>query len=1059
MKYPKIYDEREEKFVELIIESPKAWSEIKSNGGEILKYPTTINNVRKRLLKRNIIELIDVEDPSYDRKYRLTDDYRNLLGEKKYDSFLNRLLDNQLEWQSTFNKLIHYLEFEYPILINQSSFFNFKEIYSDVFNYMVHFNLSNLKITGDSKRYWDFVLYLVINHPDQKYSYLINKIDLNRINFHHLIVEFKETKELEDFSIKTADNNLNKHNYLISEDPILHNIKQKIEAIFPRFFVSWQFPDVNLEENFDFFLQFSFHILNIILKSQTDIKISKFINNFRICFLIFIREIIYEKLVNLSLKNAEKVNLNEYPTQLLLSEQKKELRKKLITSPKILTSNDRKNIAAYYLSEGKEEEEKKRNFEKGLRDLADEISYYEDNQKSQKDIIYLKSHLLLLVRLCYKYDERTYELLNDLLVSTYKNINFEYSILSEEIFTGIRELNIGLKPDSSYNEKYFSIKNLLERIDHLKNTLNTYEEEDLIKIREVFNLAIKNFSEKVSYPFFKKKIELFNDGIEIYSQDEIKRIIGKTVELNPFDYDLLDILFDFLIKTKDIDFFNKIIQKNQWSTKIKIEKLKKYIHKLPSNFKVGTYFNSITTRMKNKYFMKDNFDNNDLIDFLKIHGYYMKHQNKNLNALLIYYFASELELKARKKTSILEGLIELIKCWEKKESNININFPSIMLLLQIKVVNENFNQNSFNKLDSISKILYNSILQEEFNENLEKIYKSLPYLIDGIKKLVESFSQIFKNAIKNQDNSTDERDIRKSIISYIKKDIKLKKELDNSKKEISSFTNKITTSNYRKIHNFLNYLTDEKFFKNTKKLSNNEYLDKIFSNIDQEIKPEKSQESQLFNNNMIASGSLDFYALKTKSYNDYSISLSFENLFKPSKKEIIKYPFRMAFGKKLNVDPKLDSISFDNKKKLIGDNSKELIEFLDIVIFARFRFDLENLEDISVIILDLYGINWAIRYLNLFRNYFIWYTKRVETFNSNIPEELSQVNKLNQFLKFSILIIKTKLYWKDHNKDLARSCLVNANDLIKDLDYSIQKLKIFNEYKDKLNSYNKKIFI
>ena len=516
----------------------------------------------------------------------------------------------------------------------------------------------------------------MINHPDRKYDFFKDKIEFNFVYFHNIIENYFQSNKLEKFILRCEDNSPIEKYYLISDDPILYELKQNIEVRFSKFFICWQFPGITLEKNFDFLLHFSKNILDLSYSSNTDSNIISFFDNFKICIQIFIREYIYERLIKLSV-SEDQININEYPLNLLPSKQKKQLREKLLLSPQILTPNDIINIMSYYFVQSEKCEQKKENIKRIINKLAERLTYYIENQKKAKEILYLKSHLLLLIRLFYKYYIDSFNEFIDLISSRFDKISFSYSKLSEEIFESIKNLKIGLKSESKFYEKDFAIRNLIERIDHLLENINFEKSHTIHKIHEIFELAINNFSKKVRYPFLKKQIEIFNLHEEVYSEQEIKETFKKVINLNPFDNEILDFLFLFLIKTKDTDFFHNIVKKVNWELGIKIDAIIRYIKGTPSGFNMKLFFENFIISIKQNLGQIEK--PRKIIALLKIFAYFMKKKNKLFDSLLLCYFSSEVELIPKNRDPLDSLFIESIECWKLNSFEFDFSCFSISL--------------------------------------------------------------------------------------------------------------------------------------------------------------------------------------------------------------------------------------------------------------------------------------------------------------------------------------------------------------------------------------------
>jgi len=443
-------------------------------------------------------------------------------------------ISSRMESQSIFNFIKHFLEDEYPFLTQS---LNFNEILLDIYSYAKYFDLSFNKIIKNPNYYLHTILYLILYHPDQKYRDLHGVIQLGNSEYQSLISEFKLNESLEEFQFKNSINNDLKF-YLISEDPILHNFKEQIETYFQKFLICWEFPDVKFEENFDFLFHFSHFILDNELKKANANKrnLIKFFNENKICLLTFIREYLWEFLEKLKIESEL-----EPPFKLLDFEEKTKILSKILLSSKIFPSSEKRNIENYFYTSGIEEE---RNFlflKDLIMNLASKINdnIGKVNKYEVERLVYLKSHLLLLLKIFQTIDNNLYDNFRKSkeILTTFNQIKLSYSYFSDEIFNDIVELKIGLGEKIDYEKRSFTIRFLLERIDHI---LNLYSQGrmpqsyTIEKIKHIYNIVTSHFSENVQYPFIKKKKKIYSHDLNIFPDSEVSepkiQIIKKNLE-------------------------------------------------------------------------------------------------------------------------------------------------------------------------------------------------------------------------------------------------------------------------------------------------------------------------------------------------------------------------------------------------------------------------------------------------------------------------------------------------------------------------------------------------
>ena len=437
MIYLKIYlNDTEKRITELLKVSPKSFTELKEAGGEQLQSDATLSRNLNRLKEKIIIEKFDPPEkiPNIRFRYRLTDNYHNQTEVDLKKKRLQSWISSKMESQSIFNFLKHFLEDESLFLAPS---INFNEILLDIYSYIKYFNLTLKKIIQNPKYYINTILYLILHHPDQKYKDLQEEIQLKPFDFEDLISEFKSNKALEEFQFKFSGEKDLKF-FLISEDPILHNFKEEIETFFQRFLICWEFPNVRFEENFDFLLHFSYFILenefNSVDLNKRDLI--QFFNENKTCLLTYIREYLWEFLEQLKIDSEL-----EPPFKLLDYEEKSNIRSKILLSSQILPSSEKRSIEDYFYNTEIEKDKRLGFLKKILTKLATNINEnkYTENKYELEKLVYLKDHLLLLLKIFQRIDKKLYDDFrkSKKTLKKFNRIKLSYSHLSDEIFKDI----------------------------------------------------------------------------------------------------------------------------------------------------------------------------------------------------------------------------------------------------------------------------------------------------------------------------------------------------------------------------------------------------------------------------------------------------------------------------------------------------------------------------------------------------------------------------------------------------------------------------------------------
>jgi len=516
----------QEKLINYLKESPKSFKELKKSGDKSLKNDSTLNRYLKKLKRKGFIEkeYPEVKVSGIRFRYKLTKNYYEQIELNTKKSKLENWVSSKIESQYIFNFIKHFLEDENPVLTETR---NFNSILLDIYSYIKYLNLSFKKITENPNLYVNCIVYIILNHPDQKYKSFQDSFQLNILEFEDLISDFKRNESLKEFQFKCPTKNVEER-YLIAEDPILHNFKEQIETYFQKFLMCWEFPDVYFDKNYYFLYHFSYFVLdNEYIKIKKNSKdLVNFFQKNQLCLLIFIREYLWEFLKKLELESEF-----EPPFLLLDYAQKKEAVSNIFLSPAPLPSNEKKKIENF-LYKIHTKEESNLDFLKNLiLKVILKITESSDflNIHEQETLVFYKIHLQFLLRVFQNIDNKSYQEFkkdkaNNLDLS---NIRLSYSSLSDEIFEDIIKLRIGFGEKVDYEKRSFTIRFLLERIDHFENLLNIGKMDLAIateRIKEVYIFVTKHFSKKIQYQFIKK--------IQKIDIEDIKSLIdSETIEL------------------------------------------------------------------------------------------------------------------------------------------------------------------------------------------------------------------------------------------------------------------------------------------------------------------------------------------------------------------------------------------------------------------------------------------------------------------------------------------------------------------------------------------------
>lgn len=1034
-------NEKEEKIIELLQQSPKSFKELNSSGGNLLRSDSTLDRLLKSLKRIEYIESFPISDPNtrIKKRYRLTKKYYDEKEAQGKDQQISRMIKSRLNWQNVFDRMLRFLEFEYPMIFQNPELFEAKEIYSDLFSYLVFFNIDSETLKFKPKLYFELMLYLILHHPDEKYESIQKQFEFNPIEFQEVIENFKNKKKLEEFVYQEQKSSHKEIYYLISDDPILYFIRQQVETYFFKFLLCWQFPGVYLEDHFDFIFNYSHKILEELdskYKNQNEKNLVRFLKKNRLCLLTYIREYILEFLDKINMETT--LEGIDYPLELLTINQKEVYLTELILSSEILTGVET-GYLEYHIESLALNPKKIEEIITKILVRIEEISQIE---LKDEETLLLKSRLLMLIRIFYHYNKTSYRIFKKEYYSKSGRKIISYSSISADIFNKIKEILVNLDIRIENVKKNFIIRHFLERIDHLTNKIIKYPDkkaEFFISIQNIYDIASESFSEKSQYPFFKKKCELFFKDIEMIKESEVISILRKLVDYYPRNSDILNLVFRYLNKTRNLARISEIIRGNKWSLKDKILIFERNVLDIPSDFNIIEFFDLTTEDFQ--YLLKSSTEDDSklLLYLLKSLAFILEQRGSLFDCFFIYYFTCILEqdiafdpLKRGFTSSYFPPL------------HFSLNYfkaygPGYLNLLRLK---RQYSENLFSSLEfreRITKLLSQNIRKIETKNEFENYIASFPILFENFSllsrffQLDDEFNEIMlaiEKGIEPDNTKTKEKVIKTSQdISKEEKDI-LNKISDNFK-------------NYNKKTNSLDFLLSpiniDSFLQNINKKALEKILpgtiypqDRLteIANKQMEYSIDKFPNlagSSIFN---LLSYSNPFYNKNIKVEN-FNLQFFNYNYFQKSLEERVQetdlglidnrfgvknrskdYPFNLAFDKKYEIPKREDyNFWFDLIKDF--ENKKDaLIELLDLYLFhSRFFTSFEIFEKLVLLILNHYDLNRALQYIDTFYNYLIWYYKRLKNPRTYIIPYTLGLENLFHIFDFGFNTIKAKTYW------------------------------------------------
>lgn len=1086
-------NEKEKKIIELIEQAPKSFKELNEIGGILLRSESTLDRALKFLKRINYIESYPVNDPNtrIKKRYRLTEQFYNEKEALSKDQQLSKMIKSRLNWQNVFDKMLSFLEFEYPMLFENPESIEAKEIYSDVFSYLIFFNIDSEMLKNNSKRYFDLMLYLILHHPDQKYRTMLKEFDFNPIRFREIIDKFKDDNRLEEFIFQIKNKNKRGIYYLISDDPILYSIRQQVETYFFKFLLCWQFPGIYLEDHFDFLFHFSHKILNDLIikfKGQKNQKIIKFLTNNRICLLTYIRKYILEFLDKIKMEiDVEDI---EYPLELLPRDQKESYIFELVLSPEILTGVEKRYLE-YHIEFLCSNTEKIDVFQNVIEEIIDKIENMSNLESKKNEALFLKSRLLMLIRIFYHKNKTLYKSFKKEYNSKYGLKKIGYSKISEEIFIGLKEILPNIDTKREDVKKKFIIRHLLERIDHLANKVNKYPKEKsnfFQKIQEIYEIASKYFSEKSQYPFFKKKCDLFSKGIDLVKGSEVIFIIKKLKNNYPRNKEVLFLLFRYLKKTNNIIEVNKVIKNNHWSLKDKITIFERIVIDVHPEFNLIEFFNLKTEDFQDLLKSKSDEGLKLINNLLKPVAYILESRGSIFDAFFVYYLTCILEQDIAFDPSE-RGYIDLyFPLYDFSIIHFKAYSPAYLNVLRMYQQYSELLFSSTEFKEEITQLISHSIHRIGSTEKMENYVKSFPMLIKNLLLLAEffhldsDFNEIMQSVEKGLEfniNKTKTREVKTNKdISKEEKDVlyKIRDNFKDFNESTESLDFLIAVIN---INQFLENLNESSVDKvlSQKRVSQDKFTE--IANIQMKYGVNRFPELAEYNIRNYYSINFPFYNLdliereyNIKLFNFYNFQKNLISEQKKSEFELIEriftneidtngYPFKLAFSRKYKIPESKDLPFWNDLYMELENDENQLIELLDLYIFhSRFFFSFNDLEKLIIITLKKYDLENALNYLDTFYNYLIWFNERLKNPRTYITPYNLEQDLLFQIFAFCFNTIRAKIYWEYRERGKAQDYVNLADKSLKKITEKSQELfslTIIHKYKKDLDELKAKL--
>ena len=334
----------------------------------------TFSRGLKTLKEKKYIETYTPKDLDFKGKfkYRISEKYHKEEQEEKKGDHIHILISTELKSKSLFQNIQRFFQTSYSTISFGIYDFTLNEILLDTYAYLNYFNLNIDRIVGNRSLFINGILYLISSHPDQKYVKLKEKIKYNPLEFRDLISKFKKDRSAYEFGFKNPNSSSKEMKYfLIAEDPLLFNLKQKIETIFEKFLICWEFPKIQFEKHFDFFQNYSHHIFKESFSGidPNRSEINFFFQKFKMCLLTFIRSHLMNWLEELHLTYEKEPPLNVLPVN-----EKRKLRTRILLSYEAIPTNEKENLKQYFLNQKIDREERHEQLVQVIKKLAKKIS-------------------------------------------------------------------------------------------------------------------------------------------------------------------------------------------------------------------------------------------------------------------------------------------------------------------------------------------------------------------------------------------------------------------------------------------------------------------------------------------------------------------------------------------------------------------------------------------------------------------------------------------------------------------------------------------------------------
>ena len=161
---------------------------------------------------------------------------------------------------------------------------------------------------------------------------------------------------------------------------------------------------------------------------------------------------------------------------------------------------------------------------------------------------------------------------------------------------------------------------------------------------------------------------------------------------------------------------------------------------------------------------------------------------------------------------------------------------------------------------------------------------------------------------------------------------------------------------------------------------------------------------------------------------------------------------------------KIDETKFEGWEQVSNKYQSKplkLIECLDTVFYHTYAYrNLEKLEELALLLLNHYGIDWTLRYLNIYLNYLKWFIRRKDSLS--IPEINFAIDRKTyiQIIEFIGNYIRLTIYWEYRERSNAKTYMQKTNKIYIDLIDKNQTLfesGLLKSYKEKLKDLEKQL--